>query len=231
MGLHEAEKELTVDRIYNVELKGLSPLIMHWDNIDWADQVSEKRTEIKENDKANFAAGDDRCPTDTWKGYIYNDGQLIGLPTDNLQACLVKAGAKVTLQRQETFKKAMASGILFTDLYASFANNGKPIKYDDYMGVDGKFSEHATKVKKLGFELLVKRAAVGAAKHVRVRPMFRNWSATAQLTVVDDRITDEVLKKVWEYAGLMVGIGDWRPDSPKKPGPYGRFAVTLNKAR
>lgn len=218
-----------MDRVYKFTITGISPLIMHHDDIEWADKVAAMRTQIKERDKANFSAGDDRCPPDTWKGYCYSDGEHICLPTDNLRTCLMKAGAKVTLKNQETFKKASQSGIVFDNLYAQFLCHGKRIPVAAVNKIAGKFSEHSEAVLKLGFRLLAKRAKVGSAKHVRVRPMFSNWSATGTFLVVDDRITENALQQIWEIAGLRIGVGDWRPDSPQAPGPYGRFSVVVER--
>lgn len=202
---------------------------MHWDNIDWADQISLKRTEIKEKDKANFAAGDDRCPPDTWKGCVYNDGEFVALPTDNIRSCFMKAGAKVTLKDRQTFKKAVPSGVIFSDLFVDFLVNGKKIPLTSVEGVKGTFQQQAEAVKALGFSLLVKRAKIGSAKHVRVRPIFKNWSAAGTFNVTDQRITETALKAIVNAAGLYIGIGDWRPDSPQSPGPHGCFTVELEK--
>lgn len=220
-----------MQRKFTVTLTGLSALLMHWDNIEWSDAIGEARTRIKENDKAEFAAGDDRCPPETWKGYVYNDGEHVCIPTDNLRSCLMKAGAKVTLKNQETFKKATQSGIVFTDAYAKFAVSGKSIKMSAIERISGKFSEHLVAAKALGFKLLAKRAKVNAAKHIRVRPMFApGWQIIAGFVVGDDRISADILSKIWDYAGDLIGIGDWRPDSPKSPGPYGRFSAKLSAA-
>lgn len=54
-----------MERYYEFKLIGISPLIMHADDIEWSDTIAEARTQIKEQDKANFAAGDDRVPPDT----------------------------------------------------------------------------------------------------------------------------------------------------------------------
>jgi hypothetical protein len=214
-------------RKYNVELIGITPLLMHWDNIEWADTIGEKRDQVKRDDKANFAAGDDRCPPDTWKGCLYNDEEFVVVPADNLRTCLVKAGAKVTIQKNETFKKAMASGITFDSVFATFLVNGKRIKFADCMAVKGTFSEQAAAVKKLGFRLMLKRAAVNGKKHVRVRPEFAKWTVETAITVTEDRITDKALRDIWVNAGLYIGLCDWRPDSPKSPGPYGKFSVEV----
>jgi hypothetical protein len=217
-------------RKYNVKLIGITPLLMHWDNIEWGDTIKAKRDAVKKHDAANFSAGDDRCPPDTWKGCLYNDEEFVVVPADNLRRCLVKAGAKVVLKNAETFKKAMASGITFDSVFATFLVNGKQIKFADCMAVRGTFSEQAAAVKKLGFRLLVKRAAIKGSKHVRVRPEFGKWAVEAAITVTEDRITDAALREIWVNAGLYIGLCDWRPDSPKSPGPYGKFSVVIDPA-
>lgn len=212
---------------YEFTLTGLAPMIMHWDNIEWADQMADERSRIKSEDKANFKAGDDRCPPHTWKGYTYNDGTHICLPNDNLRTCIMRGAAKIELKGKETFKKLSQSGILFDDLYIDLFIDGKQIPFKDVEAIDGPFKTHADAVKDLGFKLLVKRAAVGQSKHVRVRPLFENWTLKGSFLVVEEQITNKVLKEIWQKAGLQVGLCDWRPGSPRSPGPYGRFATEL----
>ena len=81
-------------------------------------------------------------------------------------------------------------------------------------------------VKKLGFELFLKRAKIGQSKHVRVRPFFLNWSAVGSILVMDSQITREALTDILEAAGAYKGLGDWRPSS-KTPGPYGTFSAIV----
>ena len=215
------------ERRYTFRLEGLSPLIMHWDNLDWADEIEAKRTAIKERDKSNFSAGDDRCPPHTWKGYAYNDGEVLVVPTDNLRTCLMKAGAKITFKNRETYKKIIPSAVLFEDLNAAFFNRGKQVRVPDIEAITGTYAEQAKAVLDLGFRLLAKRASVGQSKHVRVRPLFSDWSVEGQILVVDDTITKDCVERIFETAGLRIGLCDWRPDAPKSPGPYGRFRVTI----
>jgi hypothetical protein len=47
------------------------------------------------------------------------------------------------------------------------------------------------------------------------------------MIVFDDTITEAVLKNILIFAGAYSGIGDWRPSSPKSPGPYGKFTVEI----
>jgi hypothetical protein len=219
------------ERKFDIVLTGIRPLLMHYDNIEWADRISVARDQIRRDNKANFSAGDDRCPPDTWKGYMYNDvaGQYVTLPTDNLRTCLTKAGAMITLQKQTTFKRLVASGILFEDVDTQFGYGPKGVSLAmaDVNKIAGDFNTQLAAVRKMGFDLMTKRAAVGASKHVRVRPIFRQWTVRTSIIVVDDQITNAALDEMWRLAGLRIGLGDWRPSSPKSPGPYGMFTVTV----
>ena len=47
------------------------------------------------------------------------------------------------------------------------------------------------------------------------------------ITVSEAAITDEVLEQLFEIAGRLVGLGDWRPSAPTSPGPYGMFNASL----
>jgi hypothetical protein len=214
---------------YRFDLEGISPLLMHWDNIEWADQLKIARDEIKQKDKANFSAGDDRCPPHTWKGYTYNDDKHVVMPMDNLRACLLKAGARVTLSKQKSFKELTQCGILFEGFYATFLNNGKQIEWSAIDKIKGNFAAQSKAAQDLGFSLFVKRATVGQAKHVRVRPRFSAWSVQGEFLVVDEQVTDEVLESIWHIAGFYIGLCDWRPGSKTSPGPFGRSKAVLTK--
>jgi hypothetical protein len=91
---------------------------------------------------------------------------------------------------------------------------------------ESDFTKHQREVEKHGFALHLKRAKIGQSKHVRVRPVFENWSATGQVHVWDDQITLEALREIVTQAGLYKGLGDWRPGG-KTPGPYGMFTATV----
>jgi len=211
---------------YRFELQAVTPLIMHRDDIFWADYLKEERTRIKAHEKAKFIAGDDRCPVDTWKGYCYHDGERLALPHDVLHAMMIKAGTRVILKNQKTYKQLVASSMLFNEMYIEFFNNGKPVLWKDIEGIKGTFSQQAKGAVALGFQLLAKRASVGQSKHVRVRPKFDHWTMRGMFLLLDEQL-EEVIHEIWNQAGMYVGGCDWRPGSPKSPGPYGKFAATI----
>lgn len=211
------------------ELTGITEMLMHYDDVLASDMLCKARDAVKRNNKAEFSAGDDRCPADTWKTYLYNDGDRVCIPYGNLQSCIISAGSKLTYNKQTSFKKVLPGSVMFDEAFIEFrAANGKQLKLSEVNAVSGTFAEQVEAVKKLGFSLDVRRAAVGTSKHVRVRPKFApGWKMLGTLSVVDDRVTLQNLKDIFTMAGLYVGIGDWRPDSPKKPGTFGRFAADV----
>lgn len=58
------------------------------------------------------------------------------------------------------------------------------------------------------------------------RPRFDKWGCKFNLIIAIDDIHTEKMKEILDYAGLYVGIGDWRP---AKKGKYGKFIVTKFK--
>ena len=97
---------------YEITMTGRSPLIMHRDNLDFAERNVKAWTRIPEN-KALTQAGDDRTPAWTWIGYLYNDKNVVGLDADNIMTLLREGGAKVPFpgKSKETFKKYTCNGL------------------------------------------------------------------------------------------------------------------------
>jgi len=136
------------------------------------------------------------------------------------------AGSQLTLKKQKTFKELSQSGLLITTETCQFLCNEKQVSMAEIMRMrERPFKDHVDGCRKMGFELHIKRAKVGNSKHVRVRPMFRNWSVIGEISVLKNEITDEILTQMFTLAG-RAGLGDWRP-SGKTPGPYGQFAANV----
>jgi hypothetical protein len=205
---------------------------MHSDDIDWADEMDAWKTD-KDNRK-NSKAGDDRTPAHRWIGSLYrNDAGEIVLPTENLMRCLMEGGAMVLVpggKSGKTFKAQTQSGIMPREIGWPLCIDGKPINAAPIKKLlkERDFSVHKETVKELGFSLFLKRARIGQSKHIRVRPRFESWSATGELVVVDEQITDGVLADILEMSGKYKGLGDWRPSS-KTPGTFGMFEATLRQ--
>jgi len=218
---------------YKITLKGLTPILMHQDNIAFSEKIQAWQR-APEN-KQYSVAGDDRSPAWTWIGYLYHDGRIVGIPSDNLMTMLREGGTKVpTGKGKETYKKQTQAGIMIDQQQWELYVGDKTISVDPFYELIGNntFTDHLDLAEQYGFELNVKRAKIGSNKHIRVRPMFRNWVAQGSLTVIDrdvSGITEDVLQLIMNQAGAMCGIGDWRPNSPKSSGTFGKFEPVIEK--
>ena len=115
---------------------------------------------------------------------------------------------KIPGERNATYTKRIKSGLLITD-EIELRKNGKPVKLDDFEGewlfLDATGKAGGTRVK-------------------RCMPRLFPWTATATIYIVDEVITKDVLTKALTDAGMLVGVGRFRP---AVGGFYGRFK--LNK--
>jgi len=218
---------------YSITLEGLTPLLMHNDNLAFNEKV--KAWQKEPENKASSVPGDDRSPTWTWIGYLYHDGKKLGVSSDNIMTMLREGGAKVpTGKKGETYKKQTQSGLMLDQQQFDLSVNGNLIQVSDINPLikENDFSKHIEMAELLDFELLVKRAKIGNSKHVRVRPMFRTWTLSGSLTVLDSvltGLTEEVLRTVLNQAGALCGLCDWRPSSPKASGTFGKFTPTVKR--
>ena len=216
---------------YRVKLVGKSPLLMHGDDIGWREAIDDYRNDPVNKKKGK--AGDDRSPAWSWVGYTYNEGGVVGLPSDNLMTCIRDGATLVTVSGKKTFKAQSQSGILINELLWPIETTNGIVNWDPIFKLIGQedFKEHEKLVKELGFELFIKSAKIGQAKHIRVRPRFDQWTASGTISVFDDMITKTVLEQIFYMAGTYCGICDWRPKSPKSPGQFGRFDATIKEVK
>lgn len=216
---------------YQIEVTGVQPLLMHYDNIEWADEM-EKWKNDKDNKKSS-KAGDDRTPAWRWIGNLYHDGSVVIMPAENIMRSLMEGGAMVLVpggRSGKTFKAQTQSGIMPTAAGWPVLIDGKPISFEPINALVGNKDFDAQKERALasGFELFLKRAKIGSSKHIRVRPKFDKWSLRGELIVTDEQITTAVLKDIFECAGTYKGLGDWRPGS-RTPGMFGVFEAAVKE--
>ena len=214
-------------RTVRFKLKGITPLLMHADDVEA--QTMVKEWQVAPANKNISVPGDDRSPAWTWQTYLYrNSDGIVAMPADNVMVALRQAGAKMTLKRQTTFKAITQSGLLMTDETLEFTNAGKLIDAKVFAeNRDDKFTDQKKAAEAAGFELLIKRARIGTQKHIRVRPMFRSWTVSGVMQIMAAEISFESLQMLFELAG-DVGLCDWRPGC-KTPGRFGMFEATISK--
>lgn len=221
--------------IVDFVLKGTNKLIMHRDNIEFADDLERARAELK---KELSKKGDDRSPAWSWLGCLYVDErkEFVGMDSCNLATCLRQAGATMPIpgaRNGKTYKESTQSGLnILGGESLDFTVGGKkialaPLEALRELGPSRDvFPLHQAAAAKAGFELYVKRVAIGKSKHVRVRPRFNGWEITGAVEVYDtDTLTLEVVEDLFAAAGRK-GLGDWRPGG-KTPGPFGQFTARL----
>lgn len=113
---------------------------------------------------------------------------------------------------KKTFTKRFASGVLVQDKMLLTKANNIPITMDDvdpvsmFVPSDGKR---------------------GSGKRVyRTFPMLHEWNTSVDVIVLDDKISEEVLRKHLESCGQFIGLGSMRVENG---GINGRFMVKCAK--
>jgi hypothetical protein len=205
---------------------------MHHDNLTWAETM--KAWSLDPANKKNSVAGDDRSPAHRWIGSMYFDSGVAVIPADNLMTVLREGGKRCpTGKGQQTFKSQTQSGLVVNEAAWPIIGASGPVQQSSVEALitEADFQAHERAAFAMGFSLFVKRARIGAAKHVRVRPRFDVWSAAGTVTFLDDMITGDLLATILTYAGTYAGVGDWRPSSPKSPGPFGKFNATVKEIK
>lgn len=217
-------------RTYRVTITGKTPLLMHKDDIDWADTMEEWKNKASQT-KGLSKAGDDRTPAWRWIGCLYHDDDALVISADNISRCLMEAGAAFLVPgaKNKTFKEQTQSGMMPGELGWPLLVDGKPVPMKPIRDLlkSEDFKHHREQVTPMGFSLFVKRAKVGMSKHIRVRPRFDRWSATGTIVVWDKQITQQMLSDIFTFAGERKGLCDWRPSS-KTPGQFGRFTAEVS---
>lgn len=138
------------------------------------------------------------------KLYVNDDGQ-IGIPADNLFACLAEAGRMVKYDGRRSISTASSS--LLAGLI-EFENDFLP------------FNEGAEwKTSMMGGNL--KQGANKTAVAI-VRPRFPRWGLTFTMTIDDRFVKEKIIRQLFDVAGNFVGLGDFRPGCK---GRWGRFKV------
>lgn len=219
-------------RQYEITITGTQPILLHADSLEWSDAMDDWKND-KDNKKGS-KAGDDRSPAWRWLGNLYHDKQHIVIPAANIMKSLMDGGVMVPVpggKSGKTFKAQTMSGILPGAAGWPLLVEGKPIPVAKLLKLNGvaDFAKHQDTALAHGFSLYLKRAKIGQAKHIRVRPRFEKWSIVVIVMVNDDQITTQVLSDIAEMAGKFKGLGDWRPGAPKSPGPFGMFVATVKQ--
>jgi hypothetical protein len=222
-----------------IHIRGLTPLLMHADNIEGQADVEKWKNDngrLPADKREPSIPGDDRTPAWRWLIGIYHDDQWVAMPTDNIARNLMEGAAMILVpgsrNSKKTFKAQSQSGMMPIGTHWELHVNGKRIPWKPLLDLrkEKHFDEHVRVARELGIVIDVRRARIGQNKHVRTRARVDNWEVFGSMRIWDDAITDELHEQFWYNGGRYRGLGDWRPGS-KTPGSYGMYEAKITNGK
>lgn len=192
--------------IVSVMIEGASPLLMH--NGQLADPLNEWAKKLKKVTAKRQKTDEDyneMARLEFLGGLYYDKKDGVYIPGDNI-ATMVRDGGKL--------KKRGASvqrGVECLDIHCPLNYQGP--RLPDQLWDVREFRDIRT----------IKNGSTGG-RTPRCRPRFNEWSVSFQLFYDPAVINLDDLRQCIVDAGTAVGLGDYRPGSPKG-GRYGRFKL------
>ncbi len=186
-----------------IDVRGTSALLMN--NAEGADPLNQFAKELKKvSGKTKKTEEDHILMSDIeWRKNLYwNDELGVHIPAENL-ASMIAGSMRLSKQGKQSIH------ILVDD--------DMPLAFKNSKNLDRLAHDPAMR----------KRANVknGMKTVQRTRPQIPSgWTGTIKLLVDVDGIDPDQVVDFVKRAGHVVGLGDWRPSSPK-PGRFGRFEV------
>ena len=188
-----------------LDIVGTEPLLMH--NAQLSDRFHPIVQEMKKISSKKTNKTDD----DEWElrrleylGGLYFD-EKIGpyIPGQNIERCL--RDAAVVTKQGKNVQRAVV--VLDSKLRLEYDGPRTPAE----LWEDKNFVNSAS-------------IKVGMSRITRVRPQFRDWAASCELSLDTEIMDEETLRGIVNRAGKSVGLGDWRPR-------FGKFEAVLTVLR
>ena len=190
---NDAENQITKETPFwaNVRLQGTQDILFH----RWSSEDVAQKSEAKK--------GSNEKRTDNLEAYVYrNDKGFICIPGRYITRAITEAGRNFQDPRskKKMAKDLVQAAVMCDELLSPILINGEPVKTWEY--------EDRQRV-------CIMRSAI-----TRTRPAFKKgWEVDFSLvSLVPDLVTPDFLRKLVDNAGLLIGLGDFRPT-------YGRFRV------
>ena len=167
-------------------------------------QSEEKHAMAKESHKAELAESKKLTDADyeerdwlEWQAGLYwSEDCGAYIPSDNIERC-IQLGAQ-----KSRIGKDVAAAVFCSE-------SAIKLQYDG--------PKDMRKLYDAGNFILRKGVAVQKSRLIRIRPMFpTGWKLQFQLEFDDNIINAKNLLKAVSDAGMLIGLGDWRPK-------FGRF--------
>jgi hypothetical protein len=195
-------------RYFNVAVKGLAPglLMSNGQMADPDNWYYRRIDELRNKNAAGEEVERQRIKYHITGRLYLNTKKQIVIPSEMVTSVLRKGASSVSVKNGRKWW----SGITVTD--------DAVLEVDDLPPWD-TLHENEEFVHRC-----MARAANGAPQP-RYRPYFRRWTATIPVELDVGALDVSTLETIFRAAGKAVGLGDWRPSSPKNPGKFGRFGV------
>jgi hypothetical protein len=132
---------------------------------------------------------------------LYSNNGKLYIPATHIQGALVEAGKS---------KKKVGCGKATYSKIVGYAVSISPFEIDH-------------KIQKWDVFSVLAVNPVTKGRNMLHRPMLRKWECEFQVTFDETEIQESIMKELFDIAGRIAGVGDWRPS---KKGPYGKFQVT-----
>lgn len=180
---------------FSITIQGITPYMQH--------RMDEQKLEEWEKNRKLIIEREDVAKDDIIRAEYHcyrNKENKCFIPSEHLRQCFIAGGGMVK-SKTGTSRKSMKDVVA-----AMFFVAPDQILIPDYDEID-KRSATNQKIK---------------ARIIVIRPKWTNWSATFDLDVDNDTITDETIKSIIENSGNYCGIGSYRPTCK---GQFGRFKL------
>lgn len=182
-------------------ITGKAPLLMHSDRFaNPLDKMSKAHKELTSKRKKTDEDQTAIAHSEFIGGCYWNQKIGFFMPAQNLDACLLAAA------------KLQKLGVRFKQAVQVL---------EDELPLLGKLPETPEKLWESPENIDARGVKVGAAKIIRYRPIFRQWSLNATIVFNEEIVNGSEVKKAIEDAGALIGMGDYRPR-------FGRFTVEIH---
>ena len=200
------------------EVKSFSPLIMH--NNQSADPLNRYTKHSKPLKAKKKKTDEDHAEISRidWEAGLYLSNGLVGVKGEMLFSCLLAAS------KRRKNGRIFPTSVSFSESFYPLTYPGLQIKAVETEeipnpGLDKFFEGHR-------FVTLVR---VNGSTVPSTRPYFPVWSLSFSVHLDESQMERRTLDETVVDAGLFCGLGDWRPNSPKSGGQYGRFELVKSE--
>ena len=183
----------------NFKIKGVTPLLMHSSQLsDPLNKFAKGLKKITGKRKKTEEDFIDMARIEVLGGLYWNKEYGLHIPGENIEACMIAAAKFKKLGT--TFKR----GAQVVELCCPLVGTGAP-NDPEKIASDDSFK-------------FVKSVKVGTSRVMRTRPIFESWETSFTVMYDPNQLQQEDIVEMANSAGLMVGLGDWRPR-------FGKFEV------